>query len=247
MRSLSLSFVLCLIAGTAFGWNGKQDMLRIALGMSPAEVQKANGSCRPLDQVRKSQRLWSDKNEPGEMECKGSDGILRVQFTVYEENPKSYSIIYYFTSSLNYIAVQSSIETQYALSNPSFSADPIFSKSATDFSRIYSWQTETRPSPTMGIGLFLATPKSGRDYVLRLTDHDLMMNDYNLRPEPVGQAEAQSAPPPPQPIMSPAEASQVRTAIANCQLIAENRATFGDLPENCVKLLQLYQSLPRPK
>jgi hypothetical protein len=198
--------------------------------MSPAEVQKANGSCRPLDQARKSQRLWSDENEPGEMECKGSNGILRVRFTRYGEDPKSYSIIYYFTSSMNYVSVQSYIETQYELSNPSFSTDPIFSRSATDFSRIYSWQTET-----------------GRDYVLRLTDHDLMMNDYNLRPKPVGQAEAQSAPPPPQPIMSPAEASQVRTAIANCQLLAENMAIFGDLPENCVKLLQLYQSLPRPK
>lgn len=63
MRILSLSLlVLCLIADAAFGWNGKRDVLRIALGMSPAEVQKVNGSCRPLDQVKKSQKLWSDKN-----------------------------------------------------------------------------------------------------------------------------------------------------------------------------------------
>lgn len=112
------------------------------------------------------------------MECKGEDGFLRVQFTSYGGNPKSYSIIYYFTYYLNSFELQSSIETQYALSTPYPSLyGPI---------TIYFWQTEKGLSPTKGVGLFLAAPRSGRDYVLRLTDHDLMMNDYNLRPKPIG-------------------------------------------------------------
>ncbi len=115
--------------------------------MSPAEIQNVNASCRPLDQVRKSQRLWSEKNELGEMECKGPDGILRVQFTKYGGAPKSYSIIYYFISALDPSDVRSSIETQYGLANPK----PPSASSVT----VYSWQIIDR-GPARGVDLFLA-------------------------------------------------------------------------------------------
>lgn len=177
MRNLSLCLVLCLIGGAAFAaWNGKRDVSRLAPGMSPTEIQNVNGSCRLLDQIRKSKRLWSYKNEPGEMECVGSDGILRVQFTQNSGPPKSYSIIYYFRSSMDAFDIQKSIETQYGVSLPySNGAGPM---------TVYYWQTDTGLNSEKGIGIFLAAPKSGMDYVLRLTDHDLMMSDYDLRPKP---------------------------------------------------------------
>jgi hypothetical protein len=72
--------------------------------------------------------------------------------------------------------VRSSIETQYGLTNPK-------SPSASSIT-VYSWQIIDR-GPARGVDLFLAAPfKSERDYVLRLTDHALMMNDYDLRPRP---------------------------------------------------------------
>ena len=179
MRNLSLCLVLCLIGGTALAaWNGKRDVLRLAPGMSPTEIRNVNGSCKLLDQSRKPKRLWSDKKEPGEMECMGQDGVLRVQFTQNSGTPKSYSIVYYFRSSMNPFDIRTSIETQYGVSIPSpVSAGPM---------TVYIWQTEKGLSPTKGISIFLAAPNSGMDYILRLTDHDLMMSDYDARPKPAG-------------------------------------------------------------
>jgi hypothetical protein len=43
--------------------------------------------------------------------------------------------------------------------------------------------------------------------------------------------------------MSSTDASQVRTAIAHCKMIAANPTVYGDPPDSCVKLLQLFNSL----
>jgi hypothetical protein len=71
--------VLFLIAGSAaYGWSGKRDLSGIAPGMSPAEIQKINRSCRPLDQVKKlrcsgatqiNRAKWSAKYPMGSSEC----------------------------------------------------------------------------------------------------------------------------------------------------------------------------------
>jgi hypothetical protein len=45
--------------------------------------------------------------------------------------------------------------------------------------------------------------------------------------------------------LSPAEATQVRTAITHCQEIAANPNTYGTLPDSCVDLLQLFHAVKR--
>jgi hypothetical protein len=112
------------------------------------------------------------------MECKGPQGILRILFTQYGGEPKSHTINYYFSSNLSSFEMQSSIEKQYGVTISALTpAGPII---------VYRWDLDPRRGVADGIAVFLAAPKSGSEYVLRLTDNDLMMKDYELRPKAAG-------------------------------------------------------------
>jgi hypothetical protein len=162
-------FLFLFVVSPALGANGKQDILRVVPGMSSADILKINETCKILNQSRKTEKLWSSRENQNELECIGPDGIVRIQLTQYSGVPKAHSIIYYFKSNLNYFEIQASISNQYGVNGPNSTvpAGPM---------TIYMWKLKGTAGTASGIDLFLAASTKGSDYVLRLVDEDLMIS-----------------------------------------------------------------------